>query len=79
MQPWKFYIRSNNNKVYSIETRRIVAAHLLLLSDFEKRRHTTLFELMMVKLHRHYLIFKYRFICALFFTTYKLTNYRKMI
>ena len=32
----KFYIRRNNNKVDSIETSRIVIAHLLRYGDLEK-------------------------------------------
>ena len=39
----KFYVRRNNNKVDSIETRRIVIAHLLPWSDLEKSMYTTLF------------------------------------
>ena len=39
----KFYIRRNNNKFDSIETGRIVIAHLLAWSDLEKYMYTTLF------------------------------------
>ena len=41
--PRKFYIRRNNNKIDSIETGRIVIAHLLPWSDLEKRIYNTFF------------------------------------
>ena len=75
----KFYIRRNNNKVNSIKTGRIAIADLLPLSDLEKCMYTTLFQLMMIKFYRHYLIYKYSFTFSLFCTTYKLTNDKKII
>ena len=39
----KFYIRSNNNKLNSIEAGRIVIAHLLPWSELEKCMHGTFF------------------------------------
>ena len=57
----KFYIRSNNNKVDSIETGHMVIAYLLPRSDSEKCMHITLFQFIMIKVYRHYLIFKYNF------------------
>ena len=43
VSPRKFYRRSNNNKVDSIETGCIVIADLLPWSDLEKNMHITLF------------------------------------
>ena len=37
----KFYIRTNNSKVDSIETGRIVIAHFFFLSDLEKCMYGT--------------------------------------
>ena len=39
----KFYIRKNNNKADTIETGRIVIAHVRPWSDLEKCMYTTLF------------------------------------
>ena len=77
----KFYIRRNNNKVDSTETGRIVIAiaYSLKWCRKKKRGYTTLCELMMIKFYRHYLIYKYNFICSLFWTTHKLTNDIKII
>ena len=41
--PRKFYIRRNNNKIDSIETGRIVIAHLLPWNGLEKRINNTFF------------------------------------
>ena len=70
----KFCIRRNNNKVDSIETGRIVIAHLLPWSDLEKYMYTTLFKLLMTIFYRRYLIYKNDFTFSLFCTTYKLTS-----
>ena len=75
--PKKFYIRRNNNKIDSIQTGCIVIADLLPWSDLEKCMYTTLFQLIMIKFYRHYLIYKCNFICSLFWTTRKLTNDKK--
>ena len=37
----KFYIRRNNSEVDSVETGRIVIAHLFILSDLEKCMYGT--------------------------------------
>ena len=37
----KFYIRRNNNKVDSNETRRIIIIHFFLLSELEKCMYDT--------------------------------------
>ena len=42
-QPSKFYVRRNNGKVDSIETGRVVIAHLIPWSDLEKYMYITLF------------------------------------
>ena len=42
-QTKKFYMRRNNDKVDSIETVRIVIAHLLPWSDLEKGLYGTVF------------------------------------
>ena len=68
----KFYIRRNNNKVNSIETGRIVIADLLPLSDLGKCMYTTLFQLMMIKFYRHYLIYEYNFTFLPFYMTHTL-------
>ena len=41
VQSRKFYIRRNNSEVDSIETGRIVIAHLFILSDLEKCMYGT--------------------------------------
>ena len=70
-------MRRNNDKVDSIETGRVVNAHLLPWSDQEKCTYITLFKLLMMKFYCHYLIYKYYFNCLLFWTVYKLTNDKK--
>ena len=79
MKARKFYIRRNYKKVDSIETGRMVIAHLFPWSDLEKCMYGTLFQLMMMKFYRHYLIYECKFICLLFWTTFKLPNDRKMM
>ena len=71
--PRKFYIRRNNNKVDTIETGRIVIAYLLPCMC------TTFFLINDDKILRYYLIYKYNFICLLFWTTRKSTNDVKII
>ena len=75
----KFHIRRNNNKVNSIETGRIEIADLLPLSDLEKGMYTTFFQLMMIKVYRHYLIYKYNFTFLLFYLTRKLASDKRII
>ena len=75
----KFYIRRNNNKVDSIETGRIVIVHLFLWNDQENCMYSTLFQLLMIKFYRHHLVYKYNFVCSLFWTAHKLTNDKKLI
>ena len=72
-------IRRNNSKVDSIETGCIVIAHLLPWNDLEKCIYGRFFQLMMIKFHRHYFIYKCNFACLLFWATCKLTNNRKII
>ena len=67
-----FFIRRNINKVDSIETRRIVIAHLLPWSDLEKLKYTTLFQFTMIKFYRHFLIYKYNFTFRFNFNIYRL-------
>ena len=75
----KFYRRSYNIKVNSIETGRIVIADFLSWGDLEKCMYTKLFQLMIVKFYRRYLIYKYNFTYSLFWTTRKLTKDTKII
>ena len=75
----KFCLRRNNNKGNSVETGRIVIAHLIPFSDLEKCMYTTLFQLMMIKFYRHYLIYKYNFTFSFFYMTHKLANDKRII
>ena len=77
--PKKFFIRRNNNKVDSIETGRIVIADFRRWSDLEKCMYTTFLQLMIIKFYQQYLMYKYSFICLLFWTTRKLTSDIKII
>ena len=74
----RLYIRRNNKKLDFIEKGCIVIANLLLWSDLEQCIYTTLFYSMMIKSHRHYLIYKYKFTCSIFWTTRKLTRCVRM-
>ena len=65
---YKKYIRRNNNNTDSIETGRIVIAHLLPQSDLENCMYATPFQLMMIKFYRSYLIYKYSFTFLPFYT-----------
>ena len=79
IQSRKFYVRRNNNKADSVETRRIVIAPFAPLNSFRKLHVHHAFLINDNKFYRHYLIYKYNFTLSLFCTTYKLTNDKKII